>query len=181
MRFSEKVDQLIPALHKAQKAVKPPKKSKTADIPTKSGGKFNYSYADLDAITASIKSPLEENGLMLISGTGFDALGNYGLTSRIIHMTSGQWIECFGEIDRKCTAQEQGGEQTYLRRFAPANLLNFVPEDKNAPPKEAPKVTGVTNTVKPTRSLVQPRSTATPQEQGGFNNFGEDPRYGDRG
>ena len=51
--MTEKSEQttIYEALYKVQQTIKQPKKSETANVTTKNGGSYSYSYATLEAVT----------------------------------------------------------------------------------------------------------------------------------
>ena len=69
---SEETGELYAALAIAQGKFLPVKKTHTAQIEMKSGGKYTYKYGDLaDAVKAAAKA-LSENGLAVLQVVGWD-------------------------------------------------------------------------------------------------------------
>jgi hypothetical protein len=126
MKTSEKTESLIAALLKARAAFPAIHKDKTAKVPTKSGGQYQYNYADLSSIIDATKDPLIANGLMLQHG--MESNGHTILTCRLSHV-SGQWQESAYPIAAGVDAQQMGSAITYGRRYTACAMLGIVTED----------------------------------------------------
>lgn len=119
---SEKIDQIIPAMLKAQASMGTAKKS--ADNPF-----FKSKYADLATVQEVIEKPLAENGLVVTQGAGMGPHGNYIFTT-VYHASSGQWFRSeFPMILSKQDAQGIGSCTTYLRRYGLCAMFNIAQED----------------------------------------------------
>lgn len=101
-------------------------KSKTADVPTKTGGKYSYTYADLAAVSEAIMPRLGPLGLAFTARPTLEA-GNFVLAYELRH-ESGEEIGGFYPLGRG-TPQVIGGEITYARRYALCSVTGVVPED----------------------------------------------------
>ena len=124
---SEQINELATALVNAQSSFEAVNKGRTATIPTKSGGSYSYSYADLGDIVKIVLPTLKENGLAFVQlPAAIDGLP--ALTTMLLHV-SGQWISetMLLHID-KADAQGQGSAITYARRYALSALLGIVTE-----------------------------------------------------
>lgn len=125
-------------------------------------------------VMASVREELAKNGLMILQGMGVEpAMNAIGLVTRVVHVASGQWVETFSEIDRKCSAQEQGAEQTLFRRYEIVNLFAIVPEHKAKTTHAQPKVNTVNG-----RTPVQSNARAPIQQRGAFDDFQGGPPVG---
>lgn len=115
MNRSEQINELAAALAKAQGQMPAIKKDKTADIPTKAGGRYSYNYADLATIMEAIRQPLADNGLALIQTveTG-DRL--VAVETMLAH-TSGQWISHQIGLSVDGDIRAIGSAITYGRRY----------------------------------------------------------------
>lgn len=104
-------------------------KTKTARVPTKTGGSYSYSYADLAVITATATPILARHGLMFVSTTGQVKNGNgYELVGHVIHAATGQ--ELSGALPLFGTnAQDIGGSITYMRRYLMGCLTGIITDD----------------------------------------------------
>jgi hypothetical protein len=86
---------------------------------------FKSKYADLSAVLESIKAPLSDSGLTFVQFPDGD-----GLTTRIIHAESAEWMEAqFPMIYAKQDPQGQGSAITYTRRYALKSILGLTEED----------------------------------------------------
>jgi ERF superfamily protein len=104
-------------------------KTKTARVPTKTGGSYSYSYADLAVIAATATPILARHGLMFVSTTGQVKNGNgYELVGHVIHAATGQ--EVSGALPLFGTnAQDIGGSITYMRRYLMGCLTGIITDD----------------------------------------------------
>lgn len=139
---STELDQLAEALASAQGEFPSVAKTHTAKIPTKSGGEYSYSYADLADTVEAAKPVLLEHGLSvsqmpsLLDGVDI-------LTTRLLHK-SGQWIE---DSMRLFLAAEDprshGSAITYARRYSYASILGIVADvdDDGAAASSSPRAT----------------------------------------
>ena len=139
MKTSADVGKLAGALSKAQSAFQPILKNREAKIPTKSGGSYSYSYADLASIIAATQKPLSENGL---ATTSAPSNGGVTLVMRLLH-SSGEWIE--GEYPLPSGAgvddKVRAAAITYGRRYLLSSLLGIATEDDTDSLPEAPSAT----------------------------------------
>lgn len=116
--------QLYGALAKAQAGFKPLAKNRDVEITMKSGGKFKFRYADLEAVIAATRPSLAENGLAVIQRADG---GN--LVSILAHESGGtiestiRLPEPMGEI------KNYGAAITYIRRYAYCALLCVAADD----------------------------------------------------
>jgi hypothetical protein len=128
MKQSEQIDKLSAAFVAFQSEVVNPTLDETADVPTKSGGKFSYDYASLATVLAFIRPTLAKHHLGVMQWPGRGEKGPT-LTTRLIH-ASGQWLE--GEPLEvpapKADAQGFGSAITYMRRYALLALAGVVGE-----------------------------------------------------
>lgn len=102
-------------------------KDKTANVPTKSGGSYRYTYADLRSLTDAIMPLLTSHGLAFSTLPGAHD-GRAVVRGRLMHATSGEHIEghlpLFGN-----SAQEIGSSLTYSRRYLLGCLTGVVTDD----------------------------------------------------
>lgn len=155
MKTSDQIDKLASALAKAQASIEPPPKNRTAKVPTKNGGEYKYTYADLADIIMAVKGPLAANDLAWTSGT--EVNGHTALHTRLIH-SSGQWIEASYPIVDGLSAQQMGSAITYGRRYTLCALLGIVAEDDDdGETADAPRKTQ-------TAKAAAPKQTPTPAD-----------------
>lgn len=139
----------IVAFTEAQKAMPEIVKRQTASIPTKTGGNYSYSYADLPDVLATVKPVLLENGLGVAQSVTAEG-GKVKVETRIYHV--GGHTESFGplELDGAGGAQSAGSAITYARRYALTAALGLAPEDDDdgarasQPVKHQPEMSGQT-------------------------------------
>lgn len=123
MNQSEQINEIATALSKAQRDIKNPQKNKKVSVRTKSGGTYEFEYADLTAIIDAIKVPLSTNGLSYIQTLSADDTGKYRLHTRLLH-TSGQWLESVTPLFvEDAASQSFGSALTFMKRYSLAALL----------------------------------------------------------
>ena len=117
-------------------------KSKTANVPTKTGGSYRYTYADLADVTAAVVPLLVKHGLSFTCRprivTGGNGAPFYELAGVLLH-TSGEQIE--GALPLHGNGpQDIGGAITYARRYLLGCLTGVVTDDDadayNVPPQQ---------------------------------------------
>lgn len=100
-------------------------KSKTAKVPTKSGGQYTYAYADIADVTAAAMPVLARHGLAFscmprATATGYELVGR--LMWKDEHLEGA--LPLFGH-----TNQEIGGAITYSRRYLLGCLTGIVTDE----------------------------------------------------
>jgi hypothetical protein len=132
IRHSEKVDLILPAMLKAQKAIA--FATKDSENPH-----FHSSYASLNAYIAACKEHYNDNDIVVIQGVGgTDEL--VVVATRLAH-TSGQWYGCeMSGAPEKSGPQPKGSVITYFRRYtlAAVGFMGAEDDDGNAG-QERPK------------------------------------------
>jgi hypothetical protein len=101
-------------------------KNKTAKVPTKAGGSYSYTYADLADITEAAMPLLTKHGLSFACLPGVDEHGPK-LTGTLLH-TSGETLAGSLPI-RGATPQEVGSSLTYMRRYLLGCITGLVTDD----------------------------------------------------
>jgi len=106
----------------------PVEKTKTATIPTKTGGSFTYTYADLATVIAAVRPVFAKHGLA-VTQSAVDADEGVGIVTRIIH--KGGWTETYGPTVVPFTgdARSAGGAITYARRYGLTAALGIATDD----------------------------------------------------
>lgn len=105
-------------------------KDKTANIPTKAGGKFSYSYADLSTILDKVLPVLNKHKLYLAQPLGWTVESEFFLSTQVIHSPTGQVV-----IDSKMPVPKTGDPQalgsliTYYRRYAACTALGVCADE----------------------------------------------------
>lgn len=128
-RMSFPCTELAAALAKAQSAIKNPTKDKTAKVKTKTGGEYEYNYADLASVLEAVKQPFADNGLSHISIPYSAGKSLIGVVTIIMH-TSGQHIEgrlTMAVADER--PQSVGSAITYARRYMLSAMVGIAAEN----------------------------------------------------
>lgn len=102
-------------------------KDRTVEVPTKSGGKYTYSYTPLDTIVEKIGPLLHANGLVWSTRPSWREDVGPTLKYKLAHAPSGEIEE--GEMPLMLAdqdAQSMGSAITYMRRYAFCAVLNLV-------------------------------------------------------
>lgn len=128
MKTSEAINELATALAKAQGSFSNPERNRTVTVQTKTGGKYTFDYATLDAILEMARPHLSTNGLALIQPVTIE--GEWVLvTTRLMH-GSGQWIEeSLAMKPEDMSPQKVGSAATYGRRYGLISLLGIASEE----------------------------------------------------
>jgi hypothetical protein len=116
-------------------------KDNTANVPTKSGGSYKYTYADLHSLLDLALPVMRSHGLHIFQAGDFDG-SLFCLTTVVAH-TSGAWLSnVFRMPCAAKDAQAVGSAETYARRYALMALLTVAAEDDDgagAMPTQAQK------------------------------------------
>jgi hypothetical protein len=102
-------------------------KGKTAKVPTKTGGSYSYSYADVADVTAAVMPLLSRHGLSFTCLPRATESG-YELVARLLHGVSGESVEGALPLYGR-TSQEIGSAITYNRRYLLGCLTGVVTDD----------------------------------------------------
>jgi hypothetical protein len=121
MQASENLDQLAPALCRAQAAMRGALKDST-------NPHFKSRYADLASVWDACRDALTANGLSVVQLPGGNGAA-VEMTTMLLH-ASGQWISCTGTFTAvKSDPQAIGSAITYARRYQLAAVVGVAPED----------------------------------------------------
>lgn len=109
------------------------KKNQTAEIPTKSGGKYSYKYVDI----AQIHDFLEENNMSYYQYIDRIDNDDYIMTVKIIDGKESQPLRGSRVVDATLygndnPAQKQGSALTYARRYSLLMAFGLATEDDDA-------------------------------------------------
>ena len=117
---------LARALIEVQKALPVVQKTKTANVPTKAGGSYSYTYADLGDVTDAAMPLLTSHGLAFSCCPRATDRG-YELVGVLMH-ESGETRE--GALPLHGNDPQQiGGAITYHRRYLLGSMLGIVTDD----------------------------------------------------
>lgn len=117
---------LVAALAHVQANLPTVGKTKTAKIPTKNGGEYTYTYADLAEVAAKIHPLLSKAGLAFIAAPTFID-GQYVLVGTLQH-TSGDKYEGVFPLPTG-DPKQIGSAITYGRRYILSSLTGVVADD----------------------------------------------------
>lgn len=125
MNKSESIAAISAAIAKAQGEFSPIAKNRSVKIQMKSGGSFNFKYADLEATINATRPALSKNGLSVIQPICDDKL----LT--IITHSSGEYIESSMPLPAQIgdDPKQYGAKISYLRRYAYQSLVCVMADD----------------------------------------------------
>lgn len=101
-------------------------KGNRADVPTKSGGKYSYTYADLSDVSAAAMPILTKHGLSFSTCPRQTERG-YELAGLLLH-TSGERLEGALPVAGN-NPQELGSSLTYMRRYLLGCMTGIVTDD----------------------------------------------------
>jgi hypothetical protein len=129
MQTSVSISALAKALAAFQGEAPNPPKTRTAKVPTKSGGEYRYTYADLADIITAMRPLLAKHGLS-VAQSATNTEHGVGVTTLLTH-ASGEWIMSDPLILplSGATAQAAGSAVTYARRYALSAILGISSED----------------------------------------------------
>lgn len=126
--MSESIAEWAEAFAAAQAELPEVPKTKTADIPTKTGGKYSYRYADLSDVLAACRPVLNRHGLSISQSVTGDE-SSVAVTTRIFHV--GGHVEEFGPtiLPAGSDARGVGSAVTYARRYGLCAALGITPDE----------------------------------------------------
>lgn len=117
---------LLDVQRRAPKVVK----DATADVPTKTGGKYKYTYTTLGKLLETIRPILTDLKLLWTAWPSISPDGKPALDYELEHVPSkekrkGQMLLM---LPANAGPQDQGGGLSYARRYALINALNLAPD-----------------------------------------------------
>ena len=127
VRTYEGTPKLNEALAAVQRVLPRIDKGKTAEVPTKNGGKYTYSYADLADVSAQILPLLGANGLSFTSWPTLTA-NRFVLRYELLH-SSGESKTGEYPLPIDASAQALGSAITYARRYTLCAVTGVAPDD----------------------------------------------------
>lgn len=126
MEKSENINELAAALAKFQGSLEQPKMNSTVKVSTRTGGSYNFKYADFATCKKAAQKALMDNGLSVTQLVEEDN----SVMSVLMH-SSGQWIASKIRIPAKdgSDAQAIGSAITYAKRYGYCAILGIVADD----------------------------------------------------
>lgn len=120
-------DTLVAALARAKQQFGPVKKSKTAKVPTKAGGEYRYSYADLSDVLEVITVPLAKEGVVVLQPIQWH---DEGVVLETLVCGHGEQFRSVLPLELKgMQPQAVGSLLTYMRRYALTAMLGIAAEE----------------------------------------------------
>lgn len=148
-------DSLAAALAAFQGEMPVVRKDERAQVPTKGGGGYSYTYADLASIQRVVMPLLARHGIAYVCVPRRLEDGSYELAGRLLHETGRETIEgslpLFGR-----SAQDLGSALTYARRYLLGALTSVVTDDDDD---------GAAASREPQRTRSQSRPSAPPPDE----------------
>ena len=147
---------LAEALAAAQAEMPAVGPDKQADVPTKSGGTFTYSYVSLGNLIAKTRPFLNKHGISIVQSTEL-ADGRPVLRTVLMH-TSGETLDAgVMPLYAEGGMQQLGGAITYARRYAWAAALGISDQDDtDAQHVDAPSEAEKPSASQPQKPVAKP-------------------------
>jgi len=122
------MSELAAALVAALGSMSELRKDKTANVATKSGGSYSYSYTDIASVLGYVRPILAEHGIAVMQPATCD--GQHVSVSTVFLHRSGETKE-LPPLSMPCgrTPQEVGSAITYARRYSLLSALGLATED----------------------------------------------------
>jgi hypothetical protein len=128
VKTSETTVAVFAALAKAQAAMRPVVKDRTAKVQTKTGGGYSFDYADLGSVLDSVKPALNANGIAIVQAAGIEG-DRVVVETRLAH-ASGEWLEsALAMKPDDLSPQKVGSAVTYARRYALSAMVGVFSEE----------------------------------------------------
>lgn len=126
---SPQIGQIASALATAQGLFQNPKKNKKVRVRTKSGGSYEFAYADLIACFDAVRKPMADNGLSFIQAMVVGDDSKFRLVTRLMH-NSGEWLESTTPLFvDDASSQSFGSALTFMKRYALCAMLGIAADD----------------------------------------------------
>ena len=103
-------------------------KGETAEVPTKNGGKYTYTYADLADISDALLPRLSNHGLAFAACPTLRDDGQFVLRYQLRHVGGENITEDY-PLPLQGGPQAQGSAITYARRYCLCAVTGVAPED----------------------------------------------------
>lgn len=126
----QKYSTLAEALAAFQRDLPSVVKSEKAEIATKGGAKFSYSYADLAKVSAAVLPALGRVGLSFNARPTLDEGGKFVLAYQLRHEAGGELLAgAYPLPSVNSTPQELGSAITYARRYCLCSVTGVAPDE----------------------------------------------------
>jgi hypothetical protein len=169
-------DTLVAALARAKQTFAPVKKSKTARVPTKSGGEYSYAYADLSDVLDAVTGPLAAEGVVVMQPIQWL---DDGVVLETLVCGHGDQFRSVLPLDIKgMQPQAIGSLLTYMRRYTLCSMLGIAAEedDDGRQAQDTDRKYGSTAKRKAQAKVTEttrPRNTDTPPPDGEALSFAQ--------
>lgn len=127
---SEKINELVSALCKAQAEFPKIPKTKTVDFVNDKGRRTKYTYADLSDVIDAVGPVLHKNGLVVSQPFIEDEKGCVRVFTKLMHI-SGQWTGSVFPVAIEKRQQDTGANITYVRRYTLCAILGIQADEDN--------------------------------------------------
>ncbi|MNW43555.1 ERF superfamily protein [compost metagenome] len=121
MIFSESNTDISKALVAAWGAIETPKHNTNVSVTTKAGGRYEFSYTDLEGIFDALKVVYKENRIAVLqTPKTFFQDGNLMISveTMLLH-ESGEWVKSEPlSVAASNNMQDLGGQITYMKRYS---------------------------------------------------------------
>lgn len=131
-----KCESIYEALCYIQENIKQPSKSQQANVTTKNGGSYSYSYASLEDVQKSIKAAAKDTGLFYVQMPVKRGNSEIGVRTILYH-ADGESIDC-GEFvmtrdgsARMSMAQAEGSVLTFCRRYTLSSIFGITSDNED--------------------------------------------------
>lgn len=124
------IAKLATALAAVQSELPRIRKDQTAEVPTKTGGKYSYTYADLASVSAQVLPLLGKHGLSFTAWPTLPPADRRGFILRyqLLH-ESGEHLDGEYPLPVDASAQALGSAITYARRYCLCAVTGVSPDD----------------------------------------------------
>lgn len=158
--MSDQAATLAEALARLQAKLPRIAKSETAQVPTKAGGTYSYTYAGLADISAQVLPLLAEVGLAFTAAPAFEG-ERFVLRCSLLHV-SGQREDAHYPLPASGTPQSVGSAITYGRRYCLCAMTGVAPEDDDDGAAAEAERAGQRGTAQRTQPRQRPAQAARP-------------------
>lgn len=90
---------------------------------------FKNKYADLEAVREACIPVFTKHGIAVTQSPGWDPAGRYCMTTRLTHVSTGEFIEGSIPLPDVGKPQEIGAAMTYMRRYGLVALAGLTSEE----------------------------------------------------
>lgn len=133
-----------------------PTKSKTAKVPTRSGGNYQYNYETLDQVLGVVRPALAAHGIALTQQQAWSDSTNSYVLRTIVFDDSDERLMDERPLHDATDAQAAGSWETYMRRYALRTAFGLAGEDDDGAATIGRTKTAKTPAKQPIKNAVKP-------------------------